>query len=92
MLIPTISFDVHNFTTHQTESFLVEATEDNYELIAQQRFTRNIVISQMFDFQFARERKAPKFLEFGNAILGSFAKYTEIENELCDIDEMMGIY
>lgn len=91
MLIPTIAFDVYK--NGQESHFLVENTADNYELIAQQHNTRNIEFTQTFDFQFARERKAPKFIEFGNAVLASYDHRTDSRfDTIDDVDEMVGTF
>ena len=40
MLIPTIQFEIRDFKNGTAETFVVENTEANYELIAAHRFTR----------------------------------------------------
>lgn len=72
MLIPTIEFDVTNFTTGESTHHIVENTEDNWELIAHSRNTRNIEFNQTFDFQFTNLQKelgVPKFIQFGSILL-----------------------
>jgi hypothetical protein len=90
MLVETIAFEIHDFTKHTTQSFLVENTEENYAFIAQQRFTRSIRFGKVFDFQFEREYKAPKFLEFAQAVADSFVANASVM-DLDDIDEMVGM-
>jgi hypothetical protein len=59
MLIDTITFQIHDFTNHTTEEFLVENTEDNLVMINEHRFTRAIKFGKTFAFQYAREMKMP---------------------------------
>lgn len=95
MLIDTIAFEIRNFKTGEFEEFLVENTELNYAAIAQNHFTRQIRFGKTFDFQFARERKAPKFIEFAEAV--SWAMIPMADDNFADvlidpIDEMVGTF
>ncbi len=63
-LVSTIQFDIHDFKSGISESFMVEATEDNYEKVLQHRFTRNIQFTKEFRHQFEREMSIP--VEFIN--------------------------
>ncbi len=47
MLVPTISFQMHS----TDETFLVPNTEDNYAMIAANRFTRQIKLTKTFFFR-----------------------------------------
>lgn len=59
MLIETITFDIHDFKSNITESFIVENTIANQEMILTHRYTRNIKFDRMFDFQFESEMRMP---------------------------------
>lgn len=64
MLIPTITFEIHNFETHISEEFLVENTDENWEKILGHRYTRNIQITKTFEFQFEKDERMPvEFIE-----------------------------
>lgn len=89
MLIETIAFELHNFKTGESEEFLIEDTELNYASVMRQRFTRNIKFAKVFDFQFEKERKAPKFIEFAEAVAD--AVFTP-EPVIDPIDEMVGSF
>lgn len=89
MLIETIEFEIRNFTTHEFEEFVIEDTEVNYDLVMRHRFSRNIKFVKRFDFQFAKERKAPKFIEFAEAVAD--AVFTP-EPAIDEIDEMVGLF
>jgi hypothetical protein len=71
MLTSVITFDVHNFTNGSEESFVVEHTMDNEEIVFTQMFprdngmmksVRNIRFDQMFSFDYAHKFHAPTFL------------------------------
>lgn len=59
MLIPTISFEIHNFTTNTSEQYTVADTIENQELIFAHRYTRNIQFTKVFSFQFENEMAMP---------------------------------
>jgi hypothetical protein len=61
-LTSVITFEIHNFTTHISEEFVIENTLDNQEMVFSHRNTRNIKFSQMFSFQYEKEMNMP--LEF----------------------------
>ncbi len=83
MQISTISFEIRDFRTGDFENFRVENTISNQEKILAHRCTRNIRFEPMFDFQFAKERHYPtEMIDFS----------TETENELDEIDEMVGVF
>ncbi|MFY3741619.1 MAG: hypothetical protein HMLIMOIP_002077 [Candidatus Nitrosomirales archaeon] len=64
MLIDTISFEIHDFTNHISEQFLVLNTEENYERVLSHRYTRNIKLGKTFSFQFEKEMSIPaEFIE-----------------------------
>lgn len=64
MLNNVMTFDIHDFKTNITESYVVLNTEDNQEKVLTHRFTRNIQFSQMFSFQFDKEMRMPiEFIE-----------------------------
>jgi hypothetical protein len=90
MLLETITFEMHNFKTGVSEEFLVENTELHFAAIARQRFSRNIRFTQTFDFQFTKEYRAPKFIEFADAVEASLS--SDYSGELDEIDEMVGVY
>lgn len=89
MLVKVIEFDIHNFTNHITEEYVIEYSPLNYELIAGRKDTRNIRFTSLFDFEFERKANPPKFISFGNAIDIAMACISGIE-ELDDVDEMVG--
>lgn len=59
MLIKTISFEIHDFTNHISEKFLILNTEDNQERVFTHRFTRNIKFTETFAFQFEKDMAIP---------------------------------
>jgi len=59
MLVKTISFDIHNFTTSETEEFVIQNTIENQELVFGHRYTRNIKLTEMFNFEFERRMRMP---------------------------------
>ena len=59
MLIETIAFEIHDFTTNTSEQFLVENTDDNWEMILAHKFTRQIKAGKTFNFQFEKEMNIP---------------------------------
>lgn len=82
MLISVIKFEIHNAAAGIHEEFIIENTIRNQEKVFTHRYTRQIEFDQMFSFQFAKEMRIPaEFIDFS----------TELENELCDIDEMTGM-
>jgi hypothetical protein len=89
MLIETITFEVRNFTTHEFENFVIEDNDTNYTMVMQHRFTRNIKFVKKFDFQFEKERKAPKFIEFATAVADSLFS---ADPAIDEIDEMVGTF
>lgn len=94
MLIETISFQLYSPIGNgyvNSEQFLVENTPENQELIWPQRHVREIEFGQMFDFQFSREKREPKFIQFGNAVLDAFDNDSDVQLEIDDIDEMTGM-
>ena len=91
MLINAITFDIHNFTTHTDNSYMVENTPTNFELIAMQKNTRQIEITQEFDFDFAQRECEPRFIEFGNAVLDSLEENANVM-DIDDVDEMVGTF
>lgn len=91
MLVNTISFEIRDFTTNSFTEYCVLATEDNYAAIAQQRFTRNIQIGQMFDFEYSRKQHAPKFVLFANALILAFENEDNLL-DIDDVDEMVGTF
>lgn len=92
MLIETITFDIHDFTNHTDESYLVENTLNNQEWIFTSRKTRNVQFTQTFDFQFASVNRMPVEMAATVAWYDLCDSANELENELCDIDEMTGSY
>lgn len=91
MLVNAITFEIRDYSTGVAESFVVEDTEFNYEMIASHRCTRDIHFTPMFDFEFERKECSPKFIEFGEAFEHAL---TENENviELDTVDEMVGCF
>jgi hypothetical protein len=88
MLVNVIDFAMHN----TTDTFSVPNTEDNYALIAANRFTRQIKFVQKFSFLANKEMHAPAF--FIETLLIDYLEgiiATE-ESELFDYDEMVGVY
>jgi hypothetical protein len=88
MLIQTIDFGMHN----TSETYSVPNTEENYEIIAGNRFTRQIKFAQKFSFQATKEMKAPTFF-----IETLFAEYIDAtvaieESEIYNYDEMVGSF
>lgn len=82
MLISVISFEIHNPAAGIHDEFIIENTIWNQEKVFGHRYTRQIEFDQMFDFEFAKKRHIPaEMIDFS----------TELENELCDIDEMTGL-
>ncbi len=90
MLISTISFDVHDFKNNISQSFIVENTIENLELIEGHRFTRAISFAKEFDFDFNRKSKMPTFMI--EAFTLQLNSYSEEENEIDEIDEMVGTF
>lgn len=88
MLIETITFEVFS-KTNGSEEFVIENTETNYEMILRHRFTRQIKFTKAFDFEFAKKRKAPKFIEFAEAVADSL--FTP-DPAIDEIDEMVGTF
>jgi len=88
MLIQTIQFGMHN----TDDTFIVPNTALNYELIAANRFTRQIHFVEMFNFLFDKQVKAPTFLieELTQILLDEMV--TIEESEPFDNDEMVGSY
>jgi hypothetical protein len=88
MLTQVIQFGMHN----TDETFVVPNEEGNYELIASNRWTRQIKFMEMFSFQATKEMKAPSF--FIEALVQEYVnEIVAIEEaELFDYDEMVGIY
>ncbi len=79
MLVQAISFEIHNVKLNIHQEFLVEATEDNYEKVLQDRFTRQIQFVRVFDFEFAKKESIPlSFIEF--------------DDEIDSVDEMVGAF
>jgi hypothetical protein len=79
MLIETIAFEIHNSKLGIHEEYLVESTEDNYEKILTNRFSRQIKFTKTFDFQFEKDENIPlSFIEF--------------DDEIDMIDEMVGTF
>lgn len=91
MLVSTINFEIHNFTTHTSETFMVENTVENQEMIFTHSYTRNIKFMDMFDFEFARKNVIPKFILFGATVADSFFE-NELVMELDETDEMVGSF
>ena len=91
MLINAITFEIRDFTTGNSEQFIVENTEVNFEMIAGHRYTRDIQFTSMFDFEFERKEHTPKFILFGEVF-----EMALIENEgvadLDCVDEMVGVF
>lgn len=82
MLISTISFEIRDFSTGEFEQFLVLNTIENQEMVFTHRFTRQIKIADMFEFQFNREMHMP--IEFIDprilcGIANSLAPVAELE-------------
>lgn len=88
MLVETIEFGMHG----TDEKFVVPNTEENYEIIAGNRFTRQIHFAKSFSFQFNKEVKAPAF--FIETLAAEYLDATVAieESELFNYDEMVGIY
>lgn len=64
-LIKTIEFEIHDFTNHVSEEFLIEFTEENYAAVLAHRFTRQIRIAKAFDFQFEKDMRMPvEFIDY----------------------------
>lgn len=59
MLTNVITFDIHDFTNHITESFVIENTLENQEKVFTHSFTRNIKFAEMFSFQYTKEMRMP---------------------------------
>lgn len=92
MLIPTIQFEIRNFSDNSFEKFIVQDTELNYALIAANHFTRDIQFVNMFDFQYDREKKAPQFVEFADAFTHAVSENCGGALEIDPIDEMVGTF
>ena len=98
MLIETIAFRIYDSVNGTDDAFLVENTVTHQELIFQNRYTHGIEFTQTFDFQFAREKKEPKFITFGDIVdeaLQNEELFPVIENgygEIDDVDEMVGSF
>ena len=99
MLIPTISFEITDFITGNSESFLIEHTIENEEFVhsfkpfrdeTHKSSIRQIRYDNTFDFQFAREVKAPLAL-FAIVFENAAMKYAGVA-DLDDIDEMVGTF
>jgi hypothetical protein len=83
MMVQALSFEIANFRLKTVETYLVENTLENQEKYFTHRFTRELQLVQMFDFQFAKEKNVPAdFINWG----------TELENEIDEIDEMTGCF
>jgi hypothetical protein len=88
MLTNAIKFSMHNTDV----TYVVPATEDNFAMIAANRYTRQIQIVEMFSFQYTKELNAPAFMveQIVNEYLEEMAAIEETE-EFAN-DEMTGIY
>lgn len=87
MLTPVIKFEMHN----SADVFIVPSTDENYELIASNRWTRQIKFMEMFAFQAEKEMKAPSFF-IETLVLDYLDDIVAIEEaEIYDYDEMVGI-
>lgn len=83
MLVPTISFEIHDFKNNVSEQFLVENTDENWEKILGHRYTRNIQITKTFAFQFEKEERAPvEFIE-----MATWMRLLTIHPELLPVAE-----
>lgn len=83
MLIPVIKFEIVDFKAGMVEEFFIENTIENQEKVFTNRYTRNITFDQAFDFEFIKKQHFPsEFIHFS----------TELENELCEVDEMTGVF
>lgn len=88
MLVQTITFGMHN----TNEIFSVPNTADNYEIIAGNRFTRQIKFVEKFSFQATKEMKAPAFF-IETLALDFIAQIAAIEeSEMYNYDEMVGSF
>lgn len=84
MLIPTISFEIHDFQNSISEQFLVNRTPENLEKILSHHFTRNIHFTKTFSFQFEKEMRIPvEMIDFRiwMAIVSQNPELTTIEFE-----------
>jgi len=82
MLTSAIKFEIRNIKAGIQEQFLILNTVWNQEKVFSHRYTREIEFVEVFDFQFAKEMRIPaEMIDWS----------TELENELCDVDEMTGI-
>ena len=91
MMINAITFEIRDFTTGNSEEFVVENNELNYDMIASHRYTRGIQFIDMFDFEFERKEHTPKFILFGEAVGMAFVENLGVA-DLDSIDEMVGVY
>lgn len=91
MLIDVITFEIRDFKTGNSEEFVVEYSNANFDLIAQHRFTRDIQLTAMFDFEFISKERTPKFILFGESVAMAWFENKSVM-DIDDIDEMVGIY
>lgn len=85
MLIETITFDIQNFDNSTAESFVVENTEINYEMICAHSFTRQIKFTKMFAFQYAKEMRMPlEFIEMKTWV-AMVSAYPELVATVADL-------
>lgn len=92
-LVNAIEFEIHNFTTNTSVQFLIPDTNNNYELIAAQRFTRSIKFVKVFDFQYRKEVKAPAFI-LESLVMDYLESLNEMREgfDIIDSDEMVGAF
>lgn len=83
MLIKVIHFEIADFKAKTVQEYCMLDTPYNQELVLSHRATRSIHFGKEFDFDYARKMRIPS--EF-------IAWSTELENELCDVDEMTGCF
>lgn len=90
MEIETIAFRIFDSNKGTDEEYLIPDTIDNQEMVFANRFTHDIRFGKMFDFQFAHEEYAPKFIEFGEVYLNAWDN-SDNHLEISDVDEMVGV-
>lgn len=91
MLIPVITFEMRDPKSGLFIDYCIASNHINNALIAGDRRTRNIHFTSMFEFEFNREFKQPKFVELGSILLNAQAHSCNFEydaEDLSNVDQM----
>ncbi len=73
MMLPTISFEIHDFKNDIHGEFLILNTIENQEKVLTHRHTRDIKFGKTFEGQFKREMRMPAEFIDSRILVGLFA-------------------